>query len=126
MKEQNSPYGGLGMWFFALGSLLTDFLLLGFVGYLAVVVRWDFQRVFQDLGVELPAPTAAFLAVPDGAFITLLVSIGILLAAKEVALASRPFKVSLNIAVGVALLAFATVLYLSLLIPTIGLVQSLP
>jgi len=126
MKEQNSVYGGMGMWFFALGSLLTDFLLLGFVAYLALFVRWDFQQVFQDLGVQLPALTIAFLSVPNGAFITILISMGILLAAKEVVLASRPLKVSLNVAVGVALLAFAAVLYLALLMPTLGLVQSLP
>lgn len=126
MKEQNSPYGGLGMWFFALGSLLTDFLLLGFVAYLAVFVRWDFQQVFHDLGVELPTVTLAFLSVPNGAYITMLISIGILLAAKEVALASRPLKISLNIAVGVALLAFAALLYLALLMPTLGLERSFP
>lgn len=123
MKERDFFYGGLGMWFFAQGTLLVDFLLLGFVGYLAVFLRWDFQRVFQDLDVELPAATSAFLAVPNGVFITLLVSIGILLAAKEVVLASPSVKVSLNIAAGVALLAFAALLYLMLLMPTLGLVQ---
>jgi hypothetical protein len=111
---------------FSLVALLVNLTLLGIAGYLTTIVRLHSVKVFTDCEMELPFMTAMLLSIPAGVCIASLGLIGCVLAWVEYAIANQTIRLSIHIFAAILMLIFTATYCLSLLVPMMGLMRSMP
>jgi len=124
MDEQEPRNGRPMLGVLSVFALAADLIVLLLLAYLTTVVRGNFEEISLDFGTTASALTGTLLLVPNGAYLSFLTAVGILLVIKEVTITNQSVKLGLNIVVGMAMLAFAALFYLALLTFVFNLTQS--
>lgn len=107
----------------SLTALTVDVLLAGLSCYAMLVVRPRFVKVFADFDASLPALTEWLLRVPSLVFLPGLAALIAALILKEFLSRNWPVNLSLNAAVGLALLAFDGLVVIALFRPLVVLIE---
>jgi hypothetical protein len=123
MNEQDIRTSDSAPYVLSLFVLLLDTILLGAIVWITTIVRWRFEAIFTDFGVNLPIVTMLILSVPGKVYAMLTAGLAIILLAKELMIVDARRKLRINIVAGVALLAFAALFSLAMLLPWMSLFE---
>jgi hypothetical protein len=103
--------------------LVIDLFLLGLIAWQTLIFREEFQDIFNKFGVQLPAFTSLLLSVPGKVYLAVATCLAICLLVKELTIANQSIKLGINMVAGVALLVFAALFHLSLLMPWMSMLK---
>jgi hypothetical protein len=125
MNDQESRTSKTVSLVLSLVTVTIDMFLLGLILWQTTFFRPRFQGIFKDFDVQLPAYTALLLSIPGKVYVVTAACIGIILMVKEITISNQSIKLGINMVSGVALLAFAVLFHLALLLPWMSLMQNL-
>ena len=123
MQQDQACSSSVAMHVASAVALLIDLVLLAMAGYLATCVRPNFVKLIEDFDAELPAITLLTISVPGILLVAVFLGIAAFLALKEILVPYAAVKLGVNLVAGLAVLAFAAVFYLSLLMPLSQIIQ---
>jgi hypothetical protein len=106
-------------------TLVADIILLTWFAYFAAYPRAKLRQLFVELDVELPVVTQWLVGTSTTLWLVGLVGLGAVLILKELLIRDALVKLTINLAIALVLLIFASVAVFAIFEPLSNLLDSL-
>ena len=119
--ENVKAKSGKGMAIASVVVLAIDVVGLLIIGGVTLSAKVKFAKMFADMNGELPTLTQFLFSIPSAAYAGIFLSLILALILKEIFIRANTANLMINLAVGLAGIAYLTVYVVALFLPLIDL-----